>query len=217
MKFYNKIYNSIISPENILAAWNIFKSDKRNKPDVAGFERELEEHIFRLYRDLHNHTYRHGPYKAFWVRDPKLRHIYKATVRDRVLHHALFSVLNPIFEETFIASSFSCRIDKGTHKGVFYLRDAIRKVSANYTRQCFVLKCDIRKFFDSVDHKILIDILERRVKDTESQWLVREIIGSYSWGVTERERERERVLPAPCAAKASLSEILHPNFSPMFI
>jgi len=191
MKIYNDIYNSIISPENIFAAWNTFKSDKRNKLDVAWFERDIEKHIFQMYRDLRNQRYKHGPYRAFWIRDPKLRHIYKATVRDRVLHHAVCTVLNPIFEETFIPTSFSCRIGKGTHRGVRYLRDTVRKVSANYTRPCFVLKCDIRKFFDTVDHGILIGIIEKRITDEKTRLLLCELIGSYEQGVYERERERE--------------------------
>ena len=191
MKIYSDIYNSIISPENILEAWNTFKYDKRKKPDVAWFAREVEKHIFQLYRDLYSQRYKHGPYRAFWIRDPKLRHIFKATVRDRVLHHAVFAVLNPIFEETFIPTSFSCRIGKGTHRGMRYLRDTVRKVSANYTRPCFVLKCDIRKFFNTVDHHILIRILEKRITDEKARRLLREIIGSYEQGVCERERERE--------------------------
>ena len=78
-------------------AWDVFKSDKKNKLDVMDFELELERNIFDLYRDLKNGIYKHGPYKGFWIHDPKLRRIHKATVRDRVLHHAIFSVLNPIF------------------------------------------------------------------------------------------------------------------------
>ena len=191
MKIYKDIYWSIISPQTLFRAWNVFKSDKRNRPDVAGFERQLEEHIFKLYRELKDCTYRHGGYYPFWICDPKRRHIYKATVRDRVLHHAVFKILNPIFEPTFISTSFSCRIGKGTHKGMLYLRDTVRKISANYTRPCFVLKCDVQKFFDSVDHDVLLEIINAKVKDAETQNLLKEIIESYSVSST-RERERER-------------------------
>ncbi len=191
MKVYNNIYNSIISPDNLFEAWETFKSDKQKKPDVAGFEWKLEENLFDLHHDLRTHAYKHGAYTAFWIRDPKLRNIYKATVRDRILHHAVFRVLNPIFEPTFIATSFSCRIGKGTHRGMLYVRDTIRKISANYTRPCFVLKCDIRKFFDSVDQNILTDILKKRIKDEETISLLDELVGSYSSPCRERERERE--------------------------
>jgi retron-type reverse transcriptase len=194
MKIYRKIFEQIISPENLFAAWDIFKSDKRKKPDVMKFESNIEKHLFRLYRELRNGKYRHGPYSGFYITDPKVRHIHKAVVRDRVLHHALFRVLYPIFDPTFIAASFSCRIGKGTHRGVKYLATAIRAVSKNYTKPCFVLKCDIRKFFDSIDHGILLEIIARRVRDGRTLILLGEIVESYSAGSAfTRERERERV------------------------
>ena len=191
MKFYKDLYWSIISPKTLFRAWEIFKSDKRNKADVAEFELNLEKNIFELYRNLKNETYRHGSYTGFLIHDPKLRRIHKAVVRDRVLHHAIFRVLNPIFEPTFISTSFSCRVGKGTHKGVQKATDIIRIVSKNNTRKCYALKCDVKKFFDSVDHRTLIDILSRRIKDPKVMSLLEEIIESYdSEGVFTRERER---------------------------
>jgi RNA-directed DNA polymerase len=109
-----------------------------------------------------------------------VRHIHKATVRDRISHHAIFRVLNPIFEPTFIPTSFSCRFGKDTHKGVDALARMLRVESCNNTRIYYVLKCDVQKFFDSVDHAILLSILEKRVVDPEAMWLLREIIGSYN-------------------------------------
>jgi RNA-directed DNA polymerase len=193
MKTYRDLFGKIISIENLFTAWETFKSDKKNKPDVIEFERHIEKNLFQLHRDLKNKTYRHGCYYGFYITDPKQRHIHKAEVRDRVLHHAIFSVLNPIFEETFIQTSFSCRIGFGTHKGVDVLERKARSVSRNGTADCFVLKCDIKKFFDSVDHAILLDILGKRIKDENAMWLLRCIIESYeSTPVRERERERER-------------------------
>lgn len=180
MKFYKNIYPLIISANNLFAAWEVFKGDKRNKPDVAEFEQRVEQHVFQLHRELRDKTYRHGPYYGFWIHDPKRRRIHKAIVRDRVLHHAIFRVLNPIFEPTFIPTSFSCRIGKGTHKGVFAVADMLRTESCNGTRECWVLKCDVKKFFDSVDHAVLIGILERRIKDEDALWLLRGVVESYS-------------------------------------
>ena len=180
MKTYNNVFNQIISPENLFLAWDAFKGDKRNKPDVLRFEWNLEEHIFKLHRDLKNKTYKHGPYKGFYVRDPKQRHIHKASVRDRVLHHAVSSVINPIFEPTFIPTSFSCRVGYGTHKGVEILEKIVRKIHRNGTNPCFILKCDIQKFFNTVDHIILLSILEKRIKDNNAMWLLKEIIESFS-------------------------------------
>ena len=179
MKIYKDLYWLIISPVALFRAWDVFKSDKKNKLDVMDFELNLEKNIFNLYRDLKNGTYKHGAYKGFWIHDPKLRRIHKATVRDRVLHHAIFKVLNPIFEPTFTPNSFSCRIGKGTHKGMKKLAEMLRTVSQNNTRQCYALKCDIRKFFDSIDHTVLIGILERRIKDGKVMNLMREIVGSF--------------------------------------
>lgn len=161
-------------------SWDSFKKGKRNKRDVLKFEFELEQNIFRLNSELERKTYKHGPYSSFYIKDPKLRHIHKATVRDRILHHGIFRILNPIFEPTFIPSSFSCRVGKGNHKGVRVLERMARKVSKNFTRNCFALKCDVKKFFDSVDHRILLSFLAQRVKDESTTWLLKEVIGSFS-------------------------------------
>jgi hypothetical protein len=189
MKIYKNLFDSIVSAESLFEAWDAFKRDKRNKLDVALFERNIEREIFRLARELREKIYRHGPYRGFWIRDPKVRHIHKASVRDRVLHHAIFNVLNPIFEPTFISTSFSCRVGKGTHKGVEYLANTLRAVSRNNTRPCFALKCDVRKFFDSVDHRILLGILSKKIRDPDTLWLLNNIIDSHAAGLRERERE----------------------------
>ncbi|MBI3290358.1 group II intron reverse transcriptase domain-containing protein [Candidatus Microgenomates bacterium] len=132
-----------------------------------------------MHQELSSRNYRHGEYHGFYITDPKVRHIHKACVRDRVVHHALFSVLDSVFEPTFISDSYSCRKGYGTHKGFKKLVSYARKVSKNYTQPCWALKCDIRKFFDSVDHEILFSIFGKRVKDTDTLWLVSEIIKSY--------------------------------------
>lgn len=196
MKIYKNIFERVISAENLFSAWDSFKRDKRNKPDVSQFEWRLEENIFELHRELQRKTYRHGPYEGFYIKDPKQRHIHKATVRDRILHHAVFSVVNPIFEPTFIPTSFSCRVGYGTHKGVDVLEKITRKVSENGTQPCFVLKCDVKKFFASVDHGILLSILERKIKDNDVMCLLRAVIGSYETApVKNRGQKRPWGIP----------------------
>jgi RNA-directed DNA polymerase len=180
MKLYRDLYNQIISVENLFLAWNKFKLGKSSRTDVTEFEWWLEENIFALSRELKNHSYKHGAYRAFYIHDPKQRQIHKAVVRDRIVHHAVFSVLNPIFEPTFIANSFSCRVGKGTHKGVMELAKILRQVSHNNTGSCFILKCDVLKFFASVDQDILLGILGKRIKDAHTIELLREIIYSFS-------------------------------------
>lgn len=179
MKIYKNVFEKIISLENLFSAWDAFKGGKRNRYDVQVFERNLEENIFELHRDLKAKKYKHGAYSGFWIRDPKPRHIHKATVRDRVLHHAIFNILNPIFEPTFIAQSFSCRVDKGTHKGIETLGTITNKISKNGHKSTFALKCDIKKFFDSVDHDVLLKIISGKIKDADAMWLLSEIVKSF--------------------------------------
>ncbi|MBI2041630.1 MAG: group II intron reverse transcriptase domain-containing protein [Candidatus Nealsonbacteria bacterium] len=180
MKIYKNIFNKIISLENLFSAWDKFKSDKQKKRDVQQFEWRLEENIFQLRRDLKYRRYKHGSYASFYLHDPKQRHIHKAIVRDRILHHAVFSVLNPIFEQTFISNSLSCRIDKGTHKGIDILDKTLRQISGNNFKPCFALKCDIKKFFGTVDHSILLSIVHKRIKDADTMRLLEEIVESFS-------------------------------------
>lgn len=179
MQVFSNIFDRITSTENLFTAWEEFRREKQGRKDVQEFERKLEQNLFRLHRELAAGTYRHQPYSAFSICDPKQRCIHKANVRDRILHHAVFSVLNPVFEPTFIAHSFSCRKGKGTHKAVDALERMLRSVSRNGTRPCFVLKCDIHQFFASVDHGILLGILGKRLKDEKAVALLREIIGSF--------------------------------------
>ena len=197
MKIYSDIFENIISLPNLFLAWDEFKKGKLKKKDVLEFEWNLEENIIKLSHDLRYHRFKHGVYTSFYITDPKRRKIHKATVRDRVLHHAIFRILNPIFEPSFIANSFSCRIGKGNHRGVECLANMIRKESRNYTRTCYALKCDVKKFFDSVNHSILLGIIRKRIKDERTMSLLEEIIGSFNstsicGGQIERERERER-------------------------
>ena len=180
MKTYKNLFNEIISAENLFLAWDKFKNGKRNKKDVRLFEWNLESNIFRLNRDLKNKIYKHGVYHSFKIKDPKPRNIHKAQVRDRILHHAIFQILNPIFEPGFISASFSCREGYGTHKGVKYLQNTLRKATQNGRVSCFALKCDIKKFFDTIDHDILLTILKRRIKDEDTIWLLKQIISSFS-------------------------------------
>ncbi len=188
MVTYFNIFVKTLSLEALLAAWDEFKQDKRTRADVQMFERHLEDNLFELHSELVSKTYKHSSYRAFTIHDPKVRQIHKATVRDRIVHHAVFNALNPLFEPTFIADSYSCRKDKGTHRAVKRLKVFLEKTGKTY-RQCFVLKCDVRKFFQSIDHDILLGIISKRIKDPEMLWLVQELVESFS---TEPNRERER-------------------------
>jgi len=138
------------------------------------------DNIYSLHNDLKNKTYRHSNYEAFKINDPKPRNIHKAIVRDRLLHHTIYRILYPYFDKKFIYDSYSCRVDKGTHKAIYRLESFIRKVSKNNTKTCWVLKCDIRKFFANIDHKILKEILSKTVFDTDTLWLLEQVIDSFN-------------------------------------
>lgn len=184
MKVYKNLFQQIVSSENLFAAWDKFRVDKRHKKDVQAFEFKLEQNIFQLHRDLATKQYKHQSYTGFYIRDPKVRHIHKASARDRILHHAVFQVLNPIFDKTFIPTSFSCRVGKGVHRGVLEMERMIRAESRNFTRPCFALKCDVQKFFDSVNHQIILSILHKKISDEDTLWLLREIIESFATNQT---------------------------------
>lgn len=172
-------YADVASLENLLIAWYEFHKGKRARWDVQAFEFDLEYNIFQLNRELLNGSYSPDPYSQFRINDPKPRVISKATVRDRLAHHAIYRLLYPYFDKTFIFDSYSCRVEKGTHKAFARLQQQIRKCSKNYTKPCFALKCDIRKFFDTVDHTILLDLLAKKVEDTQVLSLLEQIISSF--------------------------------------
>lgn len=173
-------YQELISVENLFQAWEEFRKGKRKRKDVQVFERHLEDNLLDLARLLKVKAYKHGDYHSFYVQDPKLRHIHKAQVRDRVVHHLLYKYLYSLFDKTFIFDSYSCRLAKGTHKAVDRLRIFTRRVSRNYTGDCWVLKCDIKKFFASVDHQILLKLVQKRVKDLDLIWLLKQVLNSFS-------------------------------------
>lgn len=147
------------------------------------FEFNLEDNLFQLCHELKTKTYKHSDYTKFYIQDPKLRLINKATIKDRVLHHTVFRILYPIFDKSFIFDSYSCRLGKGTHKAVKRLETFCRKLGRNNKIKLFALKCDIRKFFDSVDQDILLALIKNKIKDENAIWLIEKIIRSFSSGL----------------------------------
>ena len=178
-KGIHNTYYDTISVQNLLVAWQEFLRGKRSRKDVVEFSVHLMDNIFTLHKELASKIYKHGSYRAFKINDPKPRDIHKASVRDRLLHHAIYRVLYPYFDLKFIFDSFSCRRVKGTHRAVNRFQKYCRSVSRNYTCTVWVLKCDIKKFFENIDHSILINILKRYIKDDDVIWLLGEIIDSF--------------------------------------
>ncbi len=172
-------YDNIISVENLLEAWREFLNGKRKRADVQIFERHLMDNILSLHRDLTNRTYKHSHYEAFSISDPKPRSIHKASVRDRLLHHALYRMLYPFFDRVFIADSCSCRLGKGTHKAMDRFHAFAYKVSRYHKRTVWVLKCDVRKFFASVDQGVLTEIIKEYIPDQDILWLLERVVSSF--------------------------------------
>jgi len=175
-------YSQIISVENLLLAWKEFVLGKRNKADVQEFALHLMDNILQLHDDLANGSYQHGQYEQFHIADPKPRLIHKASVRDRLLHHAVYRVLYPFFDLTFIADSYSCRNEKGTHKALERFQRMSGQVGHNNRRTVWVLKCDVRKFFASIDQQKLLDVLSKYIPDKKIVALLQNIIESFSIG-----------------------------------
>lgn len=164
-KTYRNLYPQLIRFDNLWQAFRQAAKGKRGKPVVASFELELEANLLRLQRDLSDQTYRPGDYYSFYIRDPKHRLISAAPFCDRVVHHALCNVIEPIFERTFIGDSYANRVGKGTHGAL----DRAQQFARRYR---YVLQCDVREFFPSVDHACLRGILERKLADPDLRHLI---------------------------------------------
>jgi len=177
---FEESYENIISVENLLEAWKEFQKGKKQKKDVQIFQMNLMNNIILLHEELLNYTYNHGGYQAFKINDPKPRDIHKATVRDRLLHHAIYRKLYPFFDRTFISDSYSCRNEKGTHKALKRFLYFSRIVSRNNTRTCWILKGDIKKFFASINQKVLKNILAKNIGDKDILQLLTKIINSFN-------------------------------------
>ena len=180
LHMFNRKYDEIIKIENLLIAWQKFLRGKRYKKDVMIFQMNLSHNLTCLWRELDTRNYTHGSYSLFEIYDPKPRTIHKASVRDRLLHHLVYSEIYPYFDQRFIHDSYSCRKDKGLHCALDRFDYFAGKVSKNNTRACWVLKCDVKKFFASIDHKILLHLLKRRIADSDIILLIEKIILSFN-------------------------------------
>jgi len=169
LKRHGHLFEKIISFDNlVLAAKKAFRG-KKDKRRIADFCLNLENEILALRSELHTRTYAPRPLRAFWIYEPKLRKIGASDLRDRVVHHAVFNIIEPILERGYISHSYACRTGKGTHR-------VVRQAQAYCRRYRYFLKCDVRKYFESIDHEVLKRLLERRFKDPELLWLLGVII-----------------------------------------
>jgi retron-type reverse transcriptase len=165
MKRYGNLYPQITTFENLLNAAKKAQRSKRFRAPVLAFNDNLERELFQLQRELVTQTYQPGRYKTFEIYEPKRRVISAAPYRDRVVHHALCNVVVPIFDRTFIATTYANRMGYGSHRA---LRQCVEYARASR----YVLQCDICKYFPSIDITILKQQIRRKLKCPKTLWLI---------------------------------------------
>ncbi len=171
MRTYKNLYPQIHSFANLYLSFRAARKAKRHRVAVARFESDLEHNLLQLEAQLREQAYRPGPYTSFYVYEPKRRLVSAAPFRDRVVHHALCQVIEPIWEPRFIHTNYACRLGKGTHRALDQCHDWVRRF-----RYCF--HGDIVRYFPSIDHQIMRCLLARRIADRRTMWLIDRILDS---------------------------------------
>jgi len=166
----------IFSFGNIYRRYLKCRKNKRNTMNALKFEMNAEENILILEKELKDRAYHPSRSILFFAKKPKLREIFAADFRDRIVHHILVGYLEPVFERVFIHDSYACRKGKGTHRAVMRLRDFIRKASGNAKKRTYYLQLDIKSFFTSIDKEILSGLIRKRTKNKDILWLAEKII-----------------------------------------
>lgn len=169
MKRQGYLWDQIIDFGNLLAAARQAQRGKRFRENVLQFNYNLETELIKLQQELTSQTYHPGKYKTFHVREPKPRLISAAPYRDRVVHHALCNVIMPIFERSFIHDSYANRVGYGTHR-------ALKRFTQFARSSRYILQCDVKKYFPSIDHQILKETIRRKIKCPDTLWLIETII-----------------------------------------
>ncbi|HDZ61147.1 MAG TPA: hypothetical protein ENH46_05565 [Candidatus Pacearchaeota archaeon] len=189
MKTYNKLYEKFCSEDNLISAFKKARKGKSKKSYVIHFESSLSKNLRLLQKDLQLKVYCPSRLKKFVIRDPKTRTIHASIFRDRIVHHTIINILNPIYEKRFIHDSFASRKNKGTHIAVKRFEYFINKVSSNGRKikkpfnnnsiKGYVLKADIKHYFDTIDHEVLINILRKKIKDEDLIDLIKLVLEKF--------------------------------------
>ncbi len=175
MKTYKHLYSQIYDFRNLLKSYYQARKCKSEKNYIIAFEWNLEKNLFEIQEQLKNCNYQFGPYHSFYIIDPKKRLIFAAPFQDRVVHHALYNIIEPIFDKSFIFDSFACRKNKGTHKAVGRLKKFMRAFGDD---QFYIFKADIRKYFPSIDKEILFSLIQKKIADRKVLYLIKKILES---------------------------------------
>ncbi len=173
------LYSQVCSLKNLILAYKKARKGKSKKKDVLAFEENLAYNLKILHEELENQNYLPKPLKTFILRDPKTRKISKSDFRDRVVHHAIIHVIEPLFEKSFIYDSCANRKGKGTLFAITRFDTFNRKVTNNLKSEAFCLKADIRHYFQEVNHEILINLLRRKIIDEKLVLLINKILKNF--------------------------------------
>lgn len=175
MKRYGNLYPQITTFENLLNAAKKAQKQKRFREPVLAFNHNLERELLQLQTQLQTKTYQPGSYRTFEIYEPKRRIISAAPYRDRVVHHALCNVIVPIFDRTFISTTYANRCGYGSHR-------ALRQFTRYVRSSRYILQCDIQKYFPSIDIAILKQLIRRKLKCSDTLWLIDSILDNRSEG-----------------------------------
>ena len=178
MKTNNNIYEQIYSMKNLILAWRKARKGKTKKDYIKEFEKDTLKNLLELQKELIEQTYSPRHLITFILRDPKTRKISKSAFRDRIIHHALVNVIGLLFDKRFIYDSCANRIGKGNLFALRRFDEFKRKVSLNNTIECFVLKADIRHYFEEVNNEVLLMAIKRRISDEKVLWLIEKILNN---------------------------------------
>ena len=169
-------YKENLTYEKLLKAHIKSRKGKGYRKEIILFNLKQEEYIMWLYEQLKNKTYKHGGYTEFYVTEPKLRKIEKSRYLDRIVHRwVVDNFLEPCYVPKFINTSYACLKNRGMHKSAIYVKNTMRHCKAKWN-EYYILKMDVAKYFDNINKKILLKILERNIKDQELMWLIKEIL-----------------------------------------
>ena len=170
------LYSEVISLKNLIFAYKKARKGKTKKNYVKKFEENLAYNLKILYNELKTKTYKPKPLITFILRDPKTRKISKSDFRDRIVHHAIIRVIEPIFEKSFIYDNCANRIGKGSLFALKQFEKFQRKVTNNLLKEAFCFKADIKHYFQEVDREVLLNILKRKISDEKVILLIKNIL-----------------------------------------
>jgi len=179
MKTYKNLYKEIYSKKNLILAWKKARKGKTKKEYVIKYEKDLPYNIKKLHEELIHQTYKPKPLKSFILRDPKTRKISKSIFKDRIVHHAIINIIEPIFDKTFIYDSHANRRGKGTLLAIKRFVEFQGKVTKNLTSEGYCLKADIKHYFQEVNREILLDLIKKKIQCKETLNLIWKILNNF--------------------------------------